>query len=109
MIQWKFHSKHSKLLVSLSQLKFKNIDAQAVDSLSVFPFFDNLELEQLKTELPNYIAACEDVDTSHDILARSLSHWSTAALVAVKRVFSILKRSFSDTQYGSLQDVIETQ
>ena len=62
-----------------------NINAQAVDSLSVFPFFYNLELEQLKTELPNYIAACEDVDPSHDILtfwknrARSLPHWSTAA------------------------------
>ena len=36
-----------------------NIDAQAVESLRVFPFFDNLELEQVKTELPNYI---EDVD-----------------------------------------------
>ena len=100
-----------------------NINAQAVDSLSVFPFFDNLELEQLKSELPNYIAACEDVDPSHDILtfwknrARSLPHWSTAASkvavvqpssAAAERVFSILKRSFSDTQYGSLQDLIET-
>ena len=51
----------------------------------MLPFFDNLELEQLQTELPNYIAACEDVDPSHDILtfwknrARSLPHWSTAA------------------------------
>lgn len=62
-----------------------NINAQAVDSLSVFPFFDNLELQELKTELPHYIASCEDVDPSHDILmfwknhGRSLPHWSTAA------------------------------
>ena len=48
-----------------------NINAQAADSLSVFPFFDNLELQELKTELPNYIAACEDVDPSHDILEES--------------------------------------
>ena len=90
-----------------------NIDAQTVDSLSVFPFLDNRELQQLKTELPNYIAACEDVDPSHDVLmfwknhVRSLPHWSTAASkvavvqpssAAAERVFSILKRSFSDTQ-----------
>ena len=89
----------------LFEVQEMNIDAQAVDSLSVFPFFYNLELEQLKTELPNYNATCEDVDPSHDILtfwknhARSLPHWSTAASkvpvvqpssAAAERVFSIL-------------------
>ena len=78
---------------------------------------------QPQTELPNYIAACEDVDPSHDVLTfwknhvRSLPHWSTAASkvavvqpssAAAERVFSILKRSFSDTQYGSLNDLIES-
>jgi hypothetical protein len=100
-----------------------NIDTQAVDGLSVFPLFDSLELQHLKTELPNYIAACEDIDPSHEILtfwknnASSLPHWSTAASkvavvqpssAAAERVFAVQKRSFSDTQYGSLQDLIET-
>ena len=62
-----------------------SINVQALDSLSVFPFLDTVEIAQLKTELPNYVAACEDVDSLHDILtfwrnhATSLSHWSTAA------------------------------
>ena len=45
----------------------------------MFPFLDNLELQQLKTELPNYIAACEDVDPSHDVLTFWKNHvWDIA-------------------------------
>ena len=106
-----------------SKVQEMNIDAQAVDTLAIFPFFDSLELQHLKTELPSYIAACEDIDRSLDVLkfwknhASSLPHWSTAASkvavvqpssAAAERVFSILRRSFSDTQNGSLQDLIET-
>ena len=100
------------------------IDAQALDSLSVFPFFDTVEIAQLKTELPNYIAACEDIDSLHNIIltfwknhASSLPHWAMAASkvlvvqpssAAAERVFSLLKHLFSDTQNGSLQDLIDT-
>lgn len=100
-----------------------NIDTHAVDSLAVFPFFDTVELQCLKTELPNYIAACEDVGTSHDVCTfwknheNILPHWSAAASkvaviqpysAAAERVFSVLNRSFNDTQNGSLQDLVET-
>lgn len=106
-----------------SKVREKNTDTQAVDSLAVFPFFDTVELQHLKTELPNYIAACEDVDASHDICTfwknheSTLPYWSAAASkvvviqpssAAVERVFSVLNRSFSDAQNGSLQDLVET-
>ena len=44
-----------------------NIDTQAVDSLAVLAFFDTVELQHLKTDLPKYIAAGEDIDSSHDV------------------------------------------
>ena len=69
-----------------SKVQEMNIDTQAVDSLAVFPFFDSVEPQHLKTELPNYIAACEDVDSSHDVCTfwknhkRTLPHWSACCL-----------------------------
>ena len=73
-----------------SEIQETNIDTQTVGSLAMFPLCDSLELQHLKTELPHYIAACEDVYPSHDILtfwknhASSLHHWSaTASKVAV--------------------------
>ena len=92
-----------------SKVQEMRIDAQVLDSLSVFPFFDTVEIAQLKTELPNYIAACEDIDPLHNILtfwknhASSLPHWAMAASkvlvvqpssAAAERVFSLLKHLF---------------
>ena len=106
-----------------SKVQEMNINTQAVESLAVFPFFDAVELQHLKTELPNYIAACEDVDSSHDVCTfwknrkQTLPHWSAAACkvaviqpssAAAERVFSVLNGSFSDTQNSSLQNLIET-
>ena len=72
-----------------------NIDKQAVDSIAFFPLFDTVELQHFKTELPNHIAACEDVDASHGVCTlwkndeSMLPHWSAAACkVAVARLLS---------------------
>lgn len=69
-------------------------------------------------ELPQYIAACQDVDLSYDVCKfwknhmDDLTHWSgIAAKVAVlqpssaaaERAFSILKLSFNNAQ-----DIVET-
>ena len=59
-----------------STVQEMRIDAQALDSLSVFPFFDTLEIAQLKSELPNYIAACEDIDPLHKLSGRIMPHLS---------------------------------
>ena len=106
-----------------SKVQEMNVNTQSVDSLAVFPFFDPLQLQHLKAELPNYIAACEDIDPSQDTLTfwrnhkSSLPNWSAAASkvavlqpssAAAERVFSLLKQSFSEAQNATLQDIIET-
>ena len=108
-----------------SPLKVKEMipDCSAVDCLSAFPFLDGATLGNLKTELPQYIAAAEDVNLSYSPLEfwkvhePSLSAWSAAAKkvllvqpssAACERVFSLLNNSFRDQQQSSLQDYIET-
>ena len=93
-----------------------------VNELAVFPFIDTTVLQQLKTELPQYVAACASVAPSYDVLKfwqnhlSTLPYWSTTAAKVVllqpssaasERVFSVLKASFSDTQTGCLQDLVE--
>ena len=72
-----------------------------MDELAAFPFFDTATLTQLKTELPQYIAACAGVHPTYDISKFWHNH-------ATERVFSLLKQSFSDGQTGALQDLLET-
>ena len=108
-----------------SPLKVKEMipDCSAVDCLSAFPFLDGATLGNLKTELPQYIAAAEDVNLSYSPLEfwkvhePSLSAWSAAAKkvmlvqpssAACERVFSLLNNSFRDQLQSSLQDYIET-
>ena len=70
-----------------SPLKVKETipDCSAVDCLSAFPFLDGATLGNLKTELPQYIAAAEDVNWSYSPLEfwkvhePSLSTWCAAA------------------------------
>ena len=84
---------------------------------------DTRMIQQLKTELPKYIVAREDVDLSHEVCAfwknhvHSLPQWSAAAAkvaavqpssAAAERVFLILKQSFNHTQQSALQDLVET-
>ena len=98
-------------------------DCAAVDSLSAFPFLENTTLVSLKSELPQYMSAAEDVDPTYSPLEfwknheLSLPAWATAARkvllvqpssAASERVFSLLKNSFGDQQQCALQDYIET-
>ena len=72
-------------LFSTQKVKEMIPDCSAVDSLSAFPFLDGVTLGNLKTELPQYIAAAEDVNLSYSPLEfwkvhePSLSAWSAAA------------------------------
>ena len=72
----------------------------------------------LKTELPSYKAAVEDIDLSVDSLdwwkrhEQKLPNWCSALVqptsAAAERVFSLLQNSFSQRQSTSLEDYIET-
>ena len=93
-----------------------------IDTLEAFPYLSRC-LDDLKSELPAYnIAASEDVDPDYDPMDLWRSHKEAlpsfaAALskvllvqpstAASELVFSLLKESFSDQHYRSLQDYIE--
>ena len=94
-----------------------------IDLLKSFLFLSDQVLENLKLELPNYLAKA--TDSSSDIIVidwwlqhkDELPHWSSAAQkialvqpssAAVERVFSMLKASFGPQQDNSLQDYIES-
>lgn len=109
-------------LFSPAKLQEMQPSCADVDSLPAFPFLSG-SLDALKSELPAYLAASEDIDASYDPLEfwkrhrSSLPGWAAALLkvllvqpssAAAERVFSILKQSFGDQQYRSLQDYIET-
>ena len=97
-------------------------DNAMVDSLVVFPFITRTMINELKAELPTYIAKTVDVSSDMDPLewwklhCSELPSWSSAAKKALlvqpssgsaERVFSLLKSSFGDQQDHSLKDYIE--
>ena len=98
-------------------------NASTVDSLQAFTFLNEGSLLQnLKAELPSYLAKATDVDPTMDPLvwwrthSTDLPHWSTAASdvfllqpssVAAQRVFSLLKASFGPQQDTTLNDYIQ--
>ena len=43
------------------------VNLSNIDELTVFLFVDASEVQQLKTELPHYIATCQEVDTSYNV------------------------------------------
>ena len=96
--------------------------ATDLDSLKTFPFLTDDIINELKDELPPYIARCGDTDDSVCPLnwwkqnSTDLPKWSAAATkvlliqpssATTERVFSLLKASFSEQQDHSLQDYIE--
>ena len=97
--------------------------AADIDSLRVFPFLDTARvIDGLKSELPLYLAAAEDVSAQADPVAWWKSHepglpnWAKACRLillvqpssaASERVFSILSNSFSHQQESSLEDYIQ--
>ena len=79
--------------------------------------------DNLKSELPKYLAMAEDVSPSVDKNdwwmkhETELPHWSRACKMvllvqpssaAAERVFSLLSNSFTERQMSSLEDYIET-
>lgn len=97
--------------------------ATDINSLSVIPFLNYPEkLNDLKSELPTYLAAAEDISPQVDPVQwwksheSSLPKWASACRLvllmqpssaAAERVFSILTNSFSHKQESSLEDYIE--
>ena len=98
-------------------------DVSIVNSLSEITFLNNKTiLDNLKLELPQYIAVSADTSPEVDVMSwwaehsEELPHWSSAAKMvaliqplsdAVERVFSILTNTFNAQQESSLQDYIE--
>ena len=93
-----------------------------IDTLRCFPFFDTSKVDELKSELPYYMAAAGGVSSVVDVLEwwkeheQELPHWAAAfkliALVqpssaACERVFSLLANSFSSNQERAMEDYIE--
>ncbi len=89
-----------------------------LDALLCFPFLRS-SLSDLKSELPAYLAASEDVSPDFCPLEfwrrhkDSLPSWASAVCKVIlvqpasERVFSILNQSFGEQQALSLQDYIE--
>ena len=104
----------------LDELKPAPID---VDDLSAFPFLNEASLlDQLKKELPAYIAKAADLSETTEPLAwwkkyrTELPNWFNVVRKAIfvqpssaaaERVFSILATSFGSQQDRVLQDCIE--
>ena len=97
--------------------------AADIDILTSIPFLNSPEvLNDLKKELPAYLAAAEDVSPQVDPLhwwrghESQLPKWAKACSLvllmqpssaAAERVFSLLSNSFSSRQESSLEDYVE--
>jgi len=96
--------------------------AASVDGLKAFPFFKGDVLNALKLELPSYLAAADGTPREVNALEwwnhnkSTLPQWSQAfnkvilvqpSSASAERVFSILKRQFTQYQNSALQDYVE--
>ena len=97
--------------------------ATSVDALKTFPFFRDEAINDLKLELPTYLAAADGTPREVNPLEWwehnkvTLPKWSRGfcrvvlvqpSSASVERVFfSILKRHFTQPQQSALQDYIE--
>jgi len=97
-------------------------DVSHVNALQVIPFFKDNELENLKAELPSYVAKADDISSELAALefwklnATDFPLWSSAvkkilaiqpSSAAAERVFSLLNSGFGELQGNSLKDYIE--
>ena len=111
-------------LFSPQQIATMHPTATSLDqSLSTVPYINQAEIEDLKKELPDYLAHVADLSEEFDpvewwrLNSTTLPHWSTCARkifliqpssAAAEIVFSLLKASFGEQQDSSLQDYIQT-
>ena len=93
-----------------------------IDTLMMeFPFVDSVKVECLKTELPRYLSAAEDLSPDYDVVQWWKTHepeipnWADVCKLillvqpssaAAERVFSLLQNAFGRQQYRSLEDYI---
>ena len=109
-------------LFSPHKVQEMQLSAASVDSLTVFPFIDQLTLSNLKAELPVYITKTVDISPTVCPLqwwkanASELPHWCASARkvlllqpssAASERVVSLLSNCFSRRQDSSLGDYVE--
>ena len=96
-----------------------------VEALRQFPILDSNDvINDLVTEMPNYLAAAQDVIMACEEdkvkwwrqQSDNLPHWSSAVMkvllvqpssAAAERVFSILNSSFNDSQEHALVDYLQ--
>ena len=105
--------------IKISELKPVAAD---LDALCCLPFLDAAAINNLKCELPVYLAAVEDVSDSIDPMwwwkthQDQLPHWASVckrmllvqpSSAAAERVFSLLANSFSISQTFALEDYIQ--
>ena len=108
-----------------SQHKISEVQPSAADInlLGLIPFLNSPEtLNGLKTELPSYLAAAEDVSPQVNPIqwwkghGSSLPKWANTcrsvllmqpSSAAAERVFSLLSNTFSEQQQSSLEDYVE--
>ena len=98
--------------------------AASVDTLKALPFFRDELINDLKLELPSYLAAADGTPRQVNSLEwwehnkGTLPKWSQGfskviliqlSSVSVERVFSILKRHFTQSQQSALQDYVEVE
>ena len=97
-------------------------NASDLNQLACISFINSQSIEELKSELPKYMARAKDIDKEVCPLnwwkqnQDDLPVWSREAKkvfllqpssASVERVFSLLKSSFGDKQETALQDYIE--
>ena len=93
-------------------------NASLVEIVKAFPFLNDTVIDNLKAELPKYLAAVEDLAPDIDPLdwwkqhSNDLPHWSSAANACTTIFSSAREGIFSAKQYykqdSALQDYIET-
>ena len=93
-----------------------------MDSFAAFPFLNSEVINGLKSELPEYLAAPEDISDEIDVLRWWKSHDSNERLpnwtstckkilsvqpssAAAEHVFSLLNNSFSSQQESALDNI----
>ena len=99
-----------------------DITVAKVDDLALFPSISVAAIQQLREELPRYIAATEDLADNIDPLlwwrrnSDSLPAWSAAckkvlllqpSSAAAERVLSLLQNSFGENQECAVEDYVE--
>ena len=100
--------------------------ATNIDDLKAFPFLN--DDNQLKAELPAYLALAADVNADVNVMdwwknhsnpesGGYVPHWSSAvqkvflvqpSSATAERVFSMLNRSFGDQPQNAVEDIVET-